>query len=43
MLGIAVIVIAAVVVATVLAISDIRDAGDVIGVLLLGVSLVLVP
>jgi Ca2+-transporting ATPase len=39
MLGIAVVVIAAVVVGTVLAISDIRGASDVIGVLLLGVSL----
>jgi magnesium-transporting ATPase (P-type) len=39
MLGIAVIVIACVVVATVLAISDVRTAGDAIGVLLLGVSL----
>ena len=39
MLGLAVVVIAAVVVATVLAISDIRSASDVITVLLLGVSL----
>ena len=39
MLGLAVIVIAAVVVAIVLAISDVRSAADVITVLLLGVSL----
>jgi Ca2+-transporting ATPase len=39
MLGLAVIVIAVVVVATVLAISDVRTATDVITVLLLGVSL----
>jgi magnesium-transporting ATPase (P-type) len=39
MLGIAVVVIAAVVVATVLLISDIRTAADVVTVLLLGVSL----
>jgi potassium/sodium efflux P-type ATPase len=39
MLGIAVVVIALVVVATVLYISDIRTAGDLITVLLLGVSL----
>jgi magnesium-transporting ATPase (P-type) len=39
MLGIAVVVIALVVVGTVLAISEIRSASDVIGVLLLGVSL----
>jgi Ca2+-transporting ATPase len=39
MLGLAVIVIAGVVVATVLAISDIRSAAEVITVLLLGVSL----
>jgi Ca2+-transporting ATPase len=38
-LGLAVIVIAIVVVGTILAISDVRDAGDVIDVLLLGVSL----
>jgi len=39
MLGLAVVVIAVIVVATVMLISDIRDAGDVITVLLLGVSL----
>ena len=39
MLGIAVVVIAGVVVGTVLLLSDIRSAGDVITVLLLGVSL----
>ena len=39
MLGIAVVIIAAVVVATILLISDIRSAADVIHVLLLGVSL----
>ena len=39
MLGIAVVVIAAVVVGTILTISDIRGLGDVIPVLLLGVSL----
>jgi Ca2+-transporting ATPase len=39
MLGIAVLVIAVVVVATVLLVSDIRSAGDVVTVLLLGVSL----
>ncbi len=39
MLGIAVVVIAVVVVVTVLLLSDIRSAGDVITVLLLGVSL----
>ncbi len=39
MLGIAVVVIAVVVVATVLALSDVRGAGDVVTVLLLGVSL----
>ncbi len=39
MLGIAVVVIAAVVVATILLISDIRTAADVVAVLLLGVSL----
>ena len=39
MLGIAVLVIAAVVVATLLMISDIRNAADVIAVLLLGVAL----
>jgi len=39
MLGIAVVVVAIVVIVTVALISDIRDAGDVITVLLLGVSL----
>ena len=39
MLGIAVVVIAVIVVGTVMLISDIRDAGDVITILLLGVSL----
>jgi Ca2+-transporting ATPase len=39
MLGVAVVIIAAVVVATVLLLSDIRSASDVIAVLLLGVSL----
>ncbi|MGA8055461.1 MAG: HAD-IC family P-type ATPase, partial [Burkholderiales bacterium] len=39
MLGIAVVVIAVVVMGTVFALSDIRSAGDVTGVLLLGVSL----
>ncbi|RZL65765.1 MAG: cation-translocating P-type ATPase [Variovorax sp.] len=39
MLGLAVVVIAAVVVATILLISDIRSAADVVAVLLLGVSL----
>lgn len=39
MLGIAVVVIAAVVVGTVLVVSDIRTAADVVAVLLLGVSL----
>ncbi|HEX2829576.1 MAG TPA: cation-translocating P-type ATPase [Burkholderiales bacterium] len=39
MLGVAVIVIACIVVATVFAISDVRTPGDAIGVLLLGVSL----
>jgi Ca2+-transporting ATPase len=39
MLGIAVVLIALVVIATVLAISDVRGVGDVIEVLLLGVSL----
>nr|MDP2192004.1 cation-translocating P-type ATPase [Rhodoferax sp.] len=39
MLGIAVVIIAVVVVGTILLISDIRNAGDVIHVLLLGVSL----
>ncbi len=39
MLGIAVVIIAVVVVGTILLISDIRSAGDVIDVLLLGVSL----
>ena len=39
MLGIAVIVIAAVVVGTILLLSDIRSAGDVVEVLLLGVAL----
>ena len=39
MLGIAVVVIALLVIATVAAISDLRDAGDIITVLLLGVSL----
>ena len=39
MLGVAVVAIAIIVVATVMMISDIRDAGDVITVLLLGVSL----
>ncbi|HPO20190.1 MAG TPA: HAD-IC family P-type ATPase, partial [Rubrivivax sp.] len=39
MLGIAVVGIAAVVVGTVLALSDVRGAGEVVGVLLLGVSL----
>ena len=38
-LGIAVVVIAAIVVATILAMSDIRTPADVVGVLLLGVSL----
>ena len=39
MLGLAVVIIAVVVVTTILLVSDIRDAGDVVDVLLLGVSL----